>query len=107
VSLGTDIEIERAHRTVATVEYAIPVGAEDYSLEVTPQPLARDARLEVRLAVPEGWAFADSQGNRSLSHDGELRASYRTRSVPETRSDRSGIPALWEGFREFLEDPLF
>jgi hypothetical protein len=107
LSVGTDIEIKRDRTMTALIHYTIPVGPEDYALEVTPQPLAHDARLEVRLAAPEGWGFEGSESDRSLRHRGELATAFTTRAVPEGGERRSGIPALWDGLKGFLEDPLF
>lgn len=104
--VGAFFELAPGTSRTLSVSYDLPLGPEGYSLEVLPQPLARDARLLIALDAPRTWAFS-GEGETS---DGTLRfegALDRTVRVAARPRDRSGLPALWEAVVGFWEEPLF
>lgn len=103
--VGAFLEPLPGEASTLTVTYDLPLeGA--YTLEVLPQPLTHDARLEVSLDVPTGWALY-GEGERdagSLRFSGALDRTLRFGARPD---DKSGLSALWDGFVRFWNDPVF
>ncbi|MFN2586690.1 MAG: DUF4012 domain-containing protein [Actinomycetota bacterium] len=104
--IGTFVELRPGERSLLAVSYDLPVGPKGYTLEVLPQPLAHDARLEVSLDVPEAWTL-QGEGERGpgrLRFAGPLDRTMRFAARPAARS---GLAALWEGLVRFWREPLF
>jgi hypothetical protein len=99
-SLGTNFRTKRATTTTAVVDYEIPLNG-TYSLSITPQPLTRDARVEVVLEAPESWTLSGPSGEAedSLTWSGTLDETLRFEAIPG-RGGRTGIPRFWEWLTE-------
>lgn len=103
--LGAFLEVRPGEQKTLAVSYDLPLD-DRYSLEVLPQPLARDARLVVELDGPRDWTF-QGEGEKSpgsLRFSGPLDRPLRFGARPY---DRSGLSAAWEALVRFWNDPLF
>ncbi|MDQ3983320.1 MAG: DUF4012 domain-containing protein, partial [Actinomycetota bacterium] len=99
--------IEQGDSATIEVTYEVPARAQgDFRLELVPQPLARDARLEARLSLPRSWSAQDLEVDSDgiAEHSGVFD---RPVTLAALRPDRAGLPALWERLRRFWEEPLF
>jgi hypothetical protein len=99
--------IEQGDAATVEVVYEVPARAEgDFRLELVPQPLARDARLEVRLSLPRSWRARDLE----VDSDGIAERSVvfdRPVTLAAAWPERAGLPALWERLKSFWEEPVF
>ncbi len=105
-SLDVYAEVPQGATAAIRVDYLLPLSDRRYSFVATPQPLARDAYMEFTLRVPADWTIRTPDGR----YDSEWRltgAFDRTVEVEAMPDARTGIPALWERFTDFLEEPLF
>lgn len=95
-AVGIPVEIPRGREAMLSVSYELPP-ADEYVLEIMPQPLVEDARLDVELEVPGDWA-ADgpegSQRNGLLTWSGDLDRTLVFEARP---NERSGLASLWAG----------
>jgi hypothetical protein len=104
--LSVYLEIEPGDSATVEATYSLPLPDDRYSLRMTPQPLARDAEVEVFLRGPDDWQF-DGPGD---VEEGELHleetfvGDIEITAAPE---ERTGIPALWDSISGFMSDPLF
>jgi hypothetical protein len=102
-ALGFEIRLPRGESTVMRIGYSLPLD-ESYELEVKPQPLARDAELEVHLEFPAGWiARGPNASDDSVEYRGRLSSGLHFEARPSTRT---GMSALWDGIRRFLAEPV-
>lgn len=106
LAIGVFVEVPRGRRSTVRVTYELPPAEDDFHLVVTPQPLPSDAQIEVRLRIPDRWVVVGpgTLDGEVFSFEGELDSTIAFRSA---RDPRTGISGLWEGFRDFLRDPLF
>ncbi|HEX2294306.1 MAG TPA: DUF4012 domain-containing protein [Actinomycetota bacterium] len=104
--VGSFLELAPGDRQTLAVSYELPIGPDGYALEVTPQPLARDARLRVRVEAPRGWTFdgAGTESDGVASFSGALDRTIRLTARP---AGRSGLAAFWEGLVRFWREPVF
>jgi hypothetical protein len=105
-SLGTYVSIPRSERISLAVSYELPLTDDSYSLEISPQPLAHDARVSISLELPEDWVAYGPNGTASETyrHSGQLDRRVMVTAAPR---QRSGIPALWDDLVRFWREPLF
>ena len=89
------------------VVYDVPARADgDFLLELVPQPLPRDARMQAAVSLPAGWRSEELEVRRdgvagwSGAFDGPVTLSA-------WRPERAGLPALWERVERFWREPLF
>lgn len=104
------LEIPRGESTSVTVTYRLPLGPDGYSLVALPQPLARDARIDVALALPRGWQVEATRGevDRATSvfrYRGRFDRTITVEAGPR-RARRAGLPALWERLGRFWREPV-
>ena len=103
---GGLLEVRPGERKAFSVSYHLPLDEGRYSLEVIPQPLARDARVDVSLEVPASWVLR-GEGDvepGGLEFSGELDRTLEFSAEPR---DRTGISSLWDGLVRFWREPLF
>ncbi|MPZ91969.1 MAG: DUF4012 domain-containing protein [Actinobacteria bacterium] len=105
-SVGFDLELERDAATTVTVAYEIELDAHRYELIARPQPLARDATLELELDFPADWAVfgPGSVRGATLSYSGVFNGTIEVRA---RLKQRSGISLAWERLAGFMNEPLF
>jgi hypothetical protein len=104
-SLGMYFDLPQNDATLVDVTYDLAI-ENSYSVALMPQPLARDARYRLDLAVPDGWVIEGpgSNGDQPAAHSsGLLDASLVWRAGPV---QRRGLSALWERLVEFWTEPL-
>ena len=80
---------------------------ESYSLVATPQPLARDARIEIALRVPSDWVVRGPGKNGDddvFRYEGPFEDTLEFSATPDRRR---GLTALWDSLTEFWREPLF
>ncbi|MDQ4096070.1 MAG: DUF4012 domain-containing protein [Actinomycetota bacterium] len=104
MSVGLSVVVERGDTTTVEVGYTLPYRGR-YSFVATPQPLARDASIDIELALPTDWTVRGP----GRWEDNTFR--YQTTfvepiSISAGPSDRSGLPALWESLTDFWSEPL-
>jgi hypothetical protein len=59
-----------------------------------PQPLAGDARINLKVDAPGGWTITGPGGE--AGEDYEYSGAFtRTIRVEATADERTGLPALW------------
>jgi hypothetical protein len=105
-SIGTYVHIPPHSTGEVRVVYRIPPSPDGYSLMITPQPLARDASLDVQLALPRGWIQSEGPGL--------LRAGRYDYSAPLTGPvslrmgppHRPGLTAVWDHLVHFWDNPV-
>ena len=104
-SIGIYMELPRGEQTTLRVSYELPF-SEEFALEVIPQPLAEDARIEVELTAPPNWLLiegpADASGD-SFVYSGELDERLRFRLGPDRRP---GLTGLWGRLNRFWTEAL-
>lgn len=104
--LGVYIEVERGASASVRVDYSLPP-APRYELVATPQPLARDAHIDLALEVPDGWTVRGIEPPRRAGWASFSGAFDRTLRVEAAPDDKTGIPAIWDGLVGFWRKPLF
>lgn len=105
VTLVTSVPQGEAARV--EVVYGVPARPDgQFLLELVPQPLPRDARLEVLLELPRGWRSENLEetGDGVAEWTGTFRGPL---TLAAWRPERSGLPALWERLEQFWEEPVF
>ena len=104
-SLGMYFSTPRSERTTARVSYDLKLPTSGYSLEITPQPLAFDATVEVAITGPSDWYFSGpgTQVGERIEFRGELDRTIRYEIRP---FERTGIPAAWNALLEFWTEPV-
>jgi hypothetical protein len=105
-SLGAYVEIERGDRAVMEVEYELPITAGVYSLQIDPQPLANDARIDVRLNAPDDWLLTGPD-KRDVAGEFSGTLDRTLEFEAEASGGQTGLAALWEGIVRFWRDPVF
>ena len=107
LSVAVYVEIPQGDKAAIEVDYTLPAEDESYSLTMIPQPLTSDATVNLRLRVPNDWTIVGAGEDNEL---GELDWSTeldRTIVVEAFPDGRTGIPGIWEGFKDFWHHPLF
>lgn len=106
VSVGLSVGIDRGETSEVQVGYTLPFDHNGYSFQATPQPLVRDASIELTLGLPHGWTVRGPGRweDDTFRYRGTLD---RTLSVKAAPSGRSGFAALWESLTKFWNEPLF
>ncbi|HWC14347.1 MAG TPA: DUF4012 domain-containing protein, partial [Actinomycetota bacterium] len=102
---GLELTIPQGEVARASWSYRLPI-ERSYSITISPQPLARDATVAVRLQAPRRWAF-DGPGDRAgneVVYEGVLDSPLRIDAQP---SGRRGIPAVWDRLVRFWREPVF
>jgi Protein of unknown function (DUF4012) len=104
-SSGIYVEIPLGETAVVEIVYALPLEG-DYSLEMLPQPLARDASVELALKVPRDWTVrGPGRWEDSIYRfRGEFDQAMTVKAFP---TERKGLSAFWESLGDFWNDPLF
>jgi len=103
-SVSVYTQVPRSEQRTITIHYGLPP-RNDYSLLFSPQPLARDARIDLGLRVPADWTV-ESPLTRSgdvYRYAGTLEGDVRVTARPDART---GIPALWDAFVDLLRSSL-
>jgi hypothetical protein len=91
-SIAVFVKIRRLSQRSITIEYELPE-APRYSYVLRPQPLARDARVELYLRVPDGWSATEPlEGDGRYTYSGTLEGPIEIEAGPDLRR---GLPALW------------
>ena len=106
ISVGLSVGIDRGETSEVQVGYTLPSDDDGYSFVVTPQPLVRDASIELALGLPRDWTVRGPGRweDDTFRYRGTLD---RTLSVSAAPSGRSGVAALWESLTKFWNEPLF
>jgi Protein of unknown function (DUF4012) len=100
------VEVPRGEARTITIQYALPAGEAGYSFRADPQPLARDATLEVALVLPPDWDV-DGPGEARdgiWRYSGVFDETFELRAKPD---QRTGIPGLWDSLTDFWTRPVF
>ncbi|MGH2698546.1 MAG: DUF4012 domain-containing protein [Actinomycetota bacterium] len=95
-AVGLPVELPRGRELSISVSYELPP-SDEYVLEILPQPLVEDARLEVEVEFPDHWAVEgpeDSQRNGAFTWAGELDRTLVFEARPD---ERTGWASLWAG----------
>lgn len=99
--------VPQGERGSVEVVYGVPARADgEFRVELVPQPLPRDARLDVVVELPRGWQSEDltDRGDGVVGWTGDFRAPV---TLTAWRPERTGLPALWERLEQFWEEPVF
>lgn len=104
--ISTYIETPREAERTLRVTYHLD-GQDGYRLTISPQPLSQDARIDLAVALPEGWtvigpATENEQG--VLAYQGSLDRRIIIRAEP---SRKTGISAAWARLVRFWTKPIF
>lgn len=105
-SVGVYLEIPRGEAFDIRVGYNLPAAEDGFLLAVEPQPLAKDATLELEVRLPSGWVErgpGELDGN-ILRFEGPLDRSLLFEGQPDPRT---GIPGVWQAIKNFWNRPLF
>ena len=106
LSAGVYTEIPPGETASIFVHYEVPFDQRSFTIEMIPQPLARDARFSLDAEVPPGWQL---RGPGTLREDvleltGELD---RTLNIELSQPDAPGLTGWWEGLTRFWNEPIF
>ncbi|MGH2787639.1 MAG: DUF4012 domain-containing protein [Actinomycetota bacterium] len=95
VSVFAEIETGESRTIAVTYELLSVSGETGYKLVATPQPLARDARIDIDIDAPEDWVVRGpgSDGTGEYEYRGSFTSVVRAEAAPD---ERTGLPALWE-----------
>lgn len=99
--------VPQGERSTVEVVYGVPARPDgEFLVELVPQALARDARLDVTVELPRGWQSQDlaERGDGVVGWKGDFRAPV---TLAAWRPERTGLPALWERLEQFWEEPVF
>ena len=105
-ALGAYVEVPQGGQVTVDAAYELALNREEYSLVATPQPLARDARLRITLAVPDDWVIegpGEVEGQR-MTYDAPFAQTVVVEASP---SSKTGLSRLWDGLADFWNEPLF
>jgi hypothetical protein len=99
------VRVPRGEERTISVQYALPPRAGGYSFVAHPQPLARDALLEVALELPSDWTIRGPGEGRDgvWRYSGDFVGEVELFASPD---QRTGIPGLWDSLSDFWSDPL-
>ncbi|MGH2754209.1 MAG: DUF4012 domain-containing protein [Actinomycetota bacterium] len=107
LSVAVYVEIPQGERSSIEVVYTLPPEDDSYSLSMIPQPLASDAEVSLRLRVPKDWTIVGAGYDNEVGEVEWETILDRTVEVQAGPDGRTGLPALWEGIRDFWHQPLF
>lgn len=99
---GVFLDLQAGDSATLAATYRLPVGPA-FRLRLSPQPLARDADLELRAKAPPGWTWTQER-RPIIERVGRLSAPVEITAVSD---ERSGLAAWWDGLLTFLEKPIF
>ena len=105
-SFSASVNVPQGASKKMLITYSLPANASGYSFRASPQPLAHDARLRVRMSFPLDWII-DSPGHVEdgfIDYSGEFTSDFELRAHPD---ERTGVPALWDSLGDFWREPLF
>ncbi|MGH2753113.1 MAG: DUF4012 domain-containing protein [Actinomycetota bacterium] len=105
-SLAGYISVRPDDRGTVEVSYELAFPDDLYTLEVSPQPLTRDADVRIVIVSPEDWTIEtpDGQSGSVVEFKGVLDRTLRFRAEAE---DRPGLSGLWDRIASFWNDPVF
>lgn len=102
-SIGVYLEIGAGDEQEISVVFELPPDSSGYALRLTPQPLARDARVHVEMDAPADWTVR----TRGYERAGEKGTAFTGRILVEARPDeRKGLPRSWDRIRRFFGEPV-
>jgi Protein of unknown function (DUF4012) len=104
-SVGVFVKVPRTKSTTVTVSYRLPLQGR-YSLSVLPQPLSRDAQLDLDLSWPRDWTVEEAvaaSGNR-LELATTLGDPFTITAAPPPRT---GLSSAWDSLVRFWTQPVF
>ena len=105
VAIGVDVQAEPGQKTAVTIVYEVPLDG-GFALETMPQPLARDARVEILLKVPDEWMI-EGPGkleDDTFTYEGNFVGTLSITTRPEENAP--GLPGLWDSITDFMSDPV-
>jgi len=100
--LATELQLPRGVASELEVHYTLPLDDGTYRLRVLPQPLARDADLDLTVRSADGQPLVDDAG---AELPGGVDVSGPFRRVREV-SVSLHRPTRWERLREFWNSPV-
>jgi hypothetical protein len=106
LAVGKEVEVPRGEQRSLSVAYELPLEDGVYSLEVLPQPLARDAQLMVGFRVDADQVVRGpgSLEDGLFTFKGPLDGGSR---FQVGRDERSGLAGLWKRLGRFWNEPVF
>jgi Protein of unknown function (DUF4012) len=104
-SIGMYFSTLRRETTRVRVVYELELDDTGYSLEVSEQPLAFDATVDVTVRGPQDWIVTGpgTQNEGTIRFDGNLDGALRFEVRP---AGATGITSLWRTLVEFWTQPL-
>jgi hypothetical protein len=104
-SVGTDLEVPRGKSATVEVAYDLPL-SDSYALTAAPQPLAKDAAVEIALRLPQDWVVRGPgrQEDEIFHYEGPMDDLLSIKAEPD---QTTGLPALWQTLVSFWQEPLF
>lgn len=99
------VEIPRGETSTVEVSYNLPVD-DHYYLVAMPQPLAKDADIELALQVPVDWTIRGpgKWEDDIYRYTGTFDETLEIDAFP---TERKGLSALWKSISNFWNEPLF
>lgn len=97
---------EQGAASTVEVVYDVPARPDgEFLLELVPQALPRDARLDAAVSLPSQWRSDDLTERRSGVYEwsGAFEGPV---TLAAWRPERAGLPALWERIERFWQEPL-
>lgn len=104
-SSGVYVEIPRGETSTVEISYDLPVD-DQYYLVAMPQPLAKDADIELALQVPVDWTIRGPGRweDDIYRYTGTFDETLEINAFP---TERKGLSALWKSISNFWSEPLF
>ncbi|HEY7875199.1 MAG TPA: DUF4012 domain-containing protein [Actinomycetota bacterium] len=99
------LSVPQGRARTITIQYALPSRDDGYVFRAYPQPLARDATIDIALALPRDWKV-DGPGEDSRGvwrYRGDFVSTVELRATPD---QRTGIPGLWDSLSDFWTQPV-
>lgn len=105
VAIGVDVVTEPKQRSTVTIAYEVPLEG-SFSLAAMPQPLARDARIEILLKVPDEWLIEGpvKLEDDTFTYEGNFVGALSINTRPA--EDAPGLPGVWDAITNFWNDPV-
>lgn len=103
-SVGMFVEMASGESRTTAVTFSAPVPEAGFTFSLTPQPLAKDANLELDLELPTGWRAVGSSGSADVPFSDDLDRPVTFRLEPDPHA---GFGAFWQGIQRFWSRPPF
>jgi len=103
-SVGMFAEIAPGEQRTVSVSFTWEAPDDGFTFSFTPQPLAKDARLAIQIALPPDWRSVSPQGEPGVASEVTLNHEVKIQIEPDPHA---GFGAVWQSLGRFWREPPF